>query len=138
MAPAIKRPMTIMFVSGSTDHIHMGLMTAATASAMGRPVTLFFSKSAVKAVLEGGWPALCDADGKDAGALGESQEAQGIASFEMLMEALGALSARFIACETAIAEQGDALTPFLRSPIIETGGLATLIEEGTGGDWLTF
>jgi peroxiredoxin family protein len=129
--------MTIMVIDGMAERIHMALMTGATAAAMGRPVTYFFSKSAVKALTKTGWGKMPYAK-ESAKEMDTLLNAKGIADTELLLDALAALDVSFIVCETALQEHEIDIEDLITRPKVEISGLADLIEKGTGGDWLTF
>lgn len=138
MAKANKRPMTLVLMSGEADRIHMALMMGATAAAVGRPVTFFFSKNAIRFLQVDGWAKLASASGQTGPEMDEALMAKGIADSTVLLDGLGALDARFIVCETALREHDiDAATLVIR-PTVEISGLADILEKGAGGDWLTF
>lgn len=133
-----RRPMTLMVISPFADHIHMALMTGATTAAMGRPVTYFFSKGAIKFLTEGGWAKLKTCDGMEAPAMDASMEEKGVADSTLLIDGLTALDVRFVACETALREHDIDVTTLTKRPAVEISGLADVLEKGEGGDWLTF
>ncbi len=133
-----KRPLTLMVLSADAERIHMALMTGATASAMGRPVTFFFSKGAAPFLTEGGWASLATAAGVAGPEMDKALEAKGIADSAVLMDGLAALNARFLVCETALREHDIDHAALIPRPSVEIGGLAQIIESGEGGDWLTF
>ena len=137
-APTPRRPFTLMIISNAADRVHMALMTAATAAAMGRPVTLFFSKKAAPAVKRGGFDALPAPDGGRAADMNHVQTEKGIADAHVLLDALAALDAWFLVCETALREEDIDPADLMTRPPVEVAGLATILERGAGGDWLTF
>jgi len=133
-----KRPMTLMVLSADAERIHMALMTGATASAMGRPVTFFFSKGAARFLVQDGWAQLATKAGTTAPEMDKALEDKGIADSAVLMDGLAALDARFLVCETALREHDFDPAALITRPAVEIGGLAQIIESGEGGDWLTF
>ncbi len=137
-AQATRKPMTLMVISGDPERIHMALMMGATASAMGRPVAFFFSKSATPFLTEGGWAALKTAAGATGPEMDAVLEEKGVADSGILMDGLAALDARFLVCEAALREHGIDVTSLITRPAVEIAGLAEIIEKGHGGDWLTF
>ena len=139
MAKTVKRrPMTIMVISPFADSIHMALMTGATTAAMGRPVTYFFSKSAILFLTNDGWASLKTCEGLEAPAMDTMLEEKGIADSVLLLDGLNSLDARFVACETALREHDIDVTALITRPTVEISGLADVLEKGEGGDWLTF
>ncbi|MCJ9430003.1 DsrE family protein [Kordiimonas marina] len=135
---ARRRPMTLMVISPIADRIHMALMTGATAAAMGRPVTFFFSKGAVKFLSEENRTGIIASNTMPLATMDAMLDEKGIADSALLLDGLAAMEARFIACETAIREYDIDPATLITRPAIEIGGLAPIIEEGEGGDWLTF
>jgi len=133
-----RRPMTLMVISAEADKIHMALMTGATAAAMGKPVTYFFSKSAIIFLTHEGWASLKTSDGTEAPVMDASLEEKGVADSGLLMDGLNALNVRFIACETALREHDIDHAQIVTRPAVEISGLADIIEKGENGDWLTF
>lgn len=139
MAKPIKRsPMTLMVISPFADNIHMALMIGATAAAMGRPVTYFFSKSAIRFLTNDGWARLKTCEGLEASAMDAQLEEKGIADSALLIDGLNSLDVRFVACETALREHDIDVATLITRPAVEISGLADILEKGEGGDWLTF
>lgn len=134
----VNSPMTLMVISADADRIHMALMTGATAAAMGRKVTYFFSKSAVKFLTEDGWASLKDCEGRTGPEMDVALDEKGVADSTLLMDGLNALDVRFVACETGLTEHGVDPATIITRPAVEISGLADVIEKGQGGDWLTF
>jgi len=135
---SLKRTMTLMVISGDPERIHMALMMGATASAMGRPVTFFFSKSATPFLTNDGWTALKTGAGATGPEMDAVLDEKGVADSGILMDGLAALDARFLVCEAALRERGIDVTALITRPAVEIAGLAEIIEKGQGGDWLTF
>ncbi len=138
MAKASKRPMTLVLMSGEADRIHMALMMGATAAAVGRPVTFFFSKNAIRFLQVDGWAKLASVSGQTGPEMDEALMAKGIADSTVLLDGLGALDARFIVCETALREHDIDTAVLVSRPAVEISGLVDILEKGAGGDWLTF
>jgi len=138
MAKAIKRPMTLVMMSGEADRIHMALMMGATAAAVGRPVTFFFSKNAARFLQTDGWATLESARGQTGPEMDADLIAKGVADSTVLLDGLAALDARFVACETALRENDIDVAALVTRPAVEVSGLADILEKGAGGDWLTF
>jgi peroxiredoxin family protein len=134
--------LSIVLLSGSFERVHYGLCIASTAAALERPVTLFVTSGALRALVAAdahgrpGWMDLPLADEPagseiaDAGALDARNRARGVAGFEELLQACVTLQVEFMACEMglrALGLQPDALRSDLR---LERGGLATLLARG--------
>ncbi|TNE61412.1 MAG: hypothetical protein EP335_15615 [Alphaproteobacteria bacterium] len=133
-----RRPMTLLVISPVADRIHMALMTGATAAAMGRPVTYFFSKGAVKFLTEDGRAGLVASDTRGMAAMDAALDEKGVADTGLLLDGLAAMEVRFIACESGMREHDIDPASLILRPAIEIGGLAAILEDGEGGDWLTF
>ena len=138
MAKNIRRPLTLIMISPLADTLHMALMTGATAAAIGRPVTYFFSKGAIKFLTEGGWKSLKTSDGVSGPDMDLALESKGVADSVLLLDGLNALDVRFVACETALREHDIDVATLVKRPAVEVSGLADILEKGEGGDWLTF
>jgi peroxiredoxin family protein len=115
---------------------------ASAAAALERPVTLFVTLGALRALLAAdargrpGWMGLPGADGSgapsgaDGAALDARNRARGVAGFEELLQSCTALQVEFMVCEMGLRTLGlarDALRSDLR---LEPGGLATLLAQG--------
>lgn len=138
MAKASRRPMTLVMISGDAARIHMALMMGATAAAMGRPVTYFFSKEAVQFLSKDGWSRMKTASGLAGTEMDAQLLDKGVADSAVLLDGLSALDVRFVACETALIEHDLEAIDLITRPAVEVSGLADILEKGEGGDWLTF
>ncbi len=105
--------LSIVVFSGHFDRVHYALIMAAAAAAIDKPVTLFFTMGACRALekaREGGdppWRAmpLCEGGGTG-GELDDSFRAKGIAGFEELLGSCVELGVRFMVCETGLRAMG--------------------------------
>jgi peroxiredoxin family protein len=146
-APAL----SIIALSGDYEHVHYALATASAARAVGRPVVLFFTQGALRALTRdaaghGGWETM-PADGQ---AIDEAYATRGLGNaggaardarfkdrrvgdFETLLSACVELGVRFIVCEMGLRAQGiDPAT--LRSDVpFETAGIVTLLDATPSG-----
>ncbi len=138
MPKADRRPLTLVMISAEADRIHMALMMGATAAAVGRPVTYFFSKAAIRFLRPEGWSALKTADGISGQQMDAVLIEKGVADTGVLLDGLAALDVRFVACESALREHDIDPTSLMSRPAVEVSGLADIMEKGAGGDWLTF
>lgn len=130
--------MTLVVISPMADHIHMALMMGATAAAIGRPTTFFFSKGAVRFLQQDGWASMTTNEGANGPLMDTELEEKGVADTALLIDGLSALDVRFVACETALREHDIDPATFVTRPAVEISGLADIMETGEGGDWLTF
>lgn len=134
----VQIPLTVMIITGDLERIHMALMLGATAAAVGRPVTCFFSKRAVLFLKKDGWKTMQASGGVSGTDMDAALDAKGIADTELLLEGLSSLNARFVVCETAIKEHDIDVLDLVTRPQVEISGLADILEKGAGGDWMTF
>lgn len=84
--------LSLIIQSGDYDRVHYALVMASAALAIGKPVTLFFTMSATRA-LTAGW-----ADDTSETAFA----ANGLATFEDLLAACSELDATFMVCELGL------------------------------------
>ncbi len=125
-------------MSADADRVHMALMTAASAAAMGKSVILYFAKSGAKVITTDGWSNLKSSCGKTSSEMDANLESKGVADFSILIDALAALDVSFYVCDSAIAEHEINAEDIILRPRVDVGGLTSLIQSGSGGDWLTF
>jgi peroxiredoxin family protein len=135
---AERERLSILLLSGDFERAHYALCVASAAAALERPVTLFVTLAALRALIaedaEGrpGWTGLAVAEPEtaDASALDARYRAQGVAGFEELLEACRALDVEFMACEMGMRALG--LEPgALRADLeLRPGGLATVLARG--------
>jgi peroxiredoxin family protein len=129
-ASAKDNVLALVVVSSAYERVHYALATAASAAAVDKPVFLFFTQGAVRAVAgtpeRPGWHALTVADptlgGTDAATLDRAFKSRGTAGFEELLSACGELGVELLVCSMGmrVAEIAKAnLRPDLR--IQETG-----------------
>ena len=84
--------LSLIIQSGDYDRVHYALVMASAALAVGKPVTLFFTMAATRA-LTAGW-----ADDARETAFA----ADGLATFEELLSACSELDATFMVCELGL------------------------------------
>ena len=130
----------VLLLSGAFERVHYALCVASAAAALERPVTLFVSLSALRALVaedgqgRPGWmglPASGDVAGAaDGGALDASYRARGVAGFEELLEACRGLDVEFMVCETGMRALGLAPGALRADLELQPGGLATLLARG--------
>jgi peroxiredoxin family protein len=139
---AQRERLSIVLLSGSFAQVHYALCMASAAAALERPVTLFVTLGALRALVAAdedgrpGWmgmPVANEPAGStvaDGGALDARNRARGVAGFEELLQACASLGVEFMACEMGLRTLG--LEPeALRSDLeLARGGLATLLARG--------
>ena len=132
MSKADPERLSLIIFSGRFDRVHYALAMASAAAAINRPVTLFFTGRAVRALLPGdGWQGLDAADdGASPLARDHHFSANGIGAFAELLEACGSLGVSILACEMGLRALGLALEDLRKDMAIAPGGLVTLYREG--------
>ncbi len=134
-APAREKLSLIVF-SGDHARVHYALAAAAAAAAIDRPVTLFFTMEAARALFAPGaggapgWRALAGA-GADA-----DLRARGIAGFDELLESCVELGARFMVCEMGLRALGASADALRADVPVAVGGLASFYRHAEGGAML--
>jgi len=132
------RPLNIMLLSCEPARLHMAFLTATSAAATGRLVSLFFTSDAVRLLLADAWDSLPGHAGASAQELDARHAASGTADTVMLMDAVAALNVRLLACEASLAAnsiQPENLTRWAGTQITT---VADFLADGSGGDFLTF
>lgn len=131
--------LSLLVLSGAFERVHYALVLASAAAAIGKPVTLFFTDRALRALrgadAEGapGWRSLSACEGASGGAIDDDFRARGVAGFEELLSACVELGVRFIACEMGL--RAMRLQPSaLRSDVpIEVAGVVTFLGDASAG-----
>ena len=137
--------LSIVVFSGDFDRVHYALVMASAAVATGTGVTLFLTMGACRAVLapdaDGvpSWRRLPTTDGiMDGGAMDDDFAAKGVAGFEDLLAACGALGVRFMVCEMGLRALGlerDALRGDIE---FEEGGVVTFLADASKNGAMLF
>jgi peroxiredoxin family protein len=129
--------LSIIVYSGDYGRVHYALAMASSAAAMNRPVTLFFTMGAIRALTKpakGGWGALpvTDDTGHGTGAAQDAAMAEkGLASFEELLSACVTFKVTFMVCEMGL--RAVDLTPAdLRSDVpYREGGIVSFLADAS-------
>lgn len=134
--PAAETPspdkLSIVVFSGEFDRIHYALVLAAGALASNRPVTLFFTMWAARALeAGGGWRRLKASDGRDGAGFDADLTARGAAGFEELLEACLALGASLMVCEMGLKALGLELAALRKDLAITPGGVVTFLADAS-------
>ncbi|SEH64468.1 DsrE family protein [Magnetospirillum fulvum] len=136
-------PLALVVFSGGFDRVHYALAIAAAALACNRPVTLFFTMEATRALARPGpdgrpgWAGLtAGPSGQSAFDHDEALRAKGIAGFEDLLAACVALGASVMVCEMGLRAIGLGLDALRDDVPLHPGGLVTFLTE-IGGDGAT-
>ncbi|MAH84411.1 MAG: hypothetical protein CBB68_08790 [Rhodospirillaceae bacterium TMED8] len=116
------------------DKVHYALVLAAAAAALNRPVTLFFTMQACRALLkpnpEGnlGWTLMPLSSGLGTGADCDKDFARKkIATFEELLGACSTMGVRFLVCEMGLKATSVTRESLRNDITIEEGGAVTFL-----------
>jgi len=130
--------LSVVVYDSNFDKVHYALVLASGAAAIGRPVTLFFTMLACKALMKPG------ADGKPGWAAmplsdtpgdGESRDAdyaeRKVATFEELLDACAAMGVRFLVCEMGLRAHGLEREDLRDDIPIDEGGVVTFLTDAS-------
>ena len=121
--------LSVVVFSGAFERVHYAFAMAAAAAAIDRPVTLFFTMEAIRALAKGegdapGWHGIEGAAERDA-----EFRARGIAALEELIEASAALGVRFLVCEMGLRAIDLTLADLRDDLAYEEGGIVTFLTD---------
>jgi peroxiredoxin family protein len=130
--------LSIVVFSGDYERVHYALAMASAAAAVGKPVTLFFTNDATRALLKPqpdgapGWAGLRgDADGTAPLKQEARRQQAGLAGLEELLLACVELGVVFMACEMGM-RLARVVPESLRSDIpIARGGIVTFLSDAS-------
>ncbi len=123
--------LSIVVFSGAFERVHYAFAMASAAAAIDRPVTLFFTMDAIRALTKEsdgkpGWAALPGALEADA-----NFARNGVATFEELLEACVALGVRIMVCEMGYRAMGLGLGDMRGDIKFEDGGIVTFLNDAS-------
>ena len=127
-----KGGLALIVLEGSYERVHYALAMAASAAAIGRKVTLFFTNHGLQALVatrEGlpGWHRLRgDAEGRSAQKQDQARIAAKVGGFDELLAACVELGARLMACEMGLRNARLSVEDLRPDLPIEVTGLVTL------------
>ena len=128
---AERAALAVVVHSGDFSRVHYALVLAAAAAAIDRPVRLFFTMEACRALRPperlGGWAAP-DRD----------LAAQGLATFEELLAACAELGVDVDVCELGLKAVGLAESDLRADVPISVGGAVTFLKAAGGGAQMLF
>ena len=137
--------LSMVVQSGDFDRVHYALVIAAAAAATNRPVTLFFTMGALKALEATGadgtppWRAMALSDGAGrGGALDDSFRARGVATFEELLTSCAAMGVHFLVCEMGLRAMALERSRLRADLPIEEGGVVTFLNGVTADGAVIF
>ncbi len=130
--------LSIVLFSGEFDKVHYALVLASAAAAIGRPVTLFFTMEACRALTkptaEGvpGWRAMPVSQGQETGGRMDDRFAERkVATFEELLMACPEMGVRFLVCEMGLRAMGLGRGDLREDLPIEEGGVVTFLTDAS-------
>jgi len=129
--------LSIVVFSGEFDKVHYALVMASGAAAIGRPVTLFFTMEACRAILApdadgaAAWRSTVTTTGANGGEIDDMFADKRVATFEELLEACIAMEVKFMVCEMGLRAM-DLPREALREDIpFEDGGVVTFLNDAS-------
>lgn len=136
--------LSIVVYAGFFDKVHYALVMASASAAMGRPVTLFFTMGACRAINSTGadgepaWKHMPLSEVKKGGTnaetasqLDEEFANRNVATFEELLEACVMLGVKFMVCEMGLIAVGMKDAPLRDDITIEEGGVVTFLDDAS-------
>lgn len=121
--------LSLVVFSGDFDRVHYALAMAAAAAATNRPVTLFFTMGAARALVD--WRTLPGAEADD------GLRAKGLAGFDELLDACVALGTTIMVCEMGLKALGIDPASLRADLPVTPGGIVTfLADAGKDGGML--
>ncbi len=130
--------LSIVVFSGHYDKLHYALVMASAAAAVDRPVTLFFTMLACRALRaagEDGKPAWRDLPlSEEEGTGGGKDDAYGamkVATFEELLQSCVQMGVKFMVCEMGLRAVGLEGQPLRDDIPLEQGGVVTFLADAS-------
>lgn len=128
--------LSLIVFSGDYDRVHYAFVMASAAAATNRPVTMFFTMGASKALLAPGpdstpgWAALAKAEnGKNPIERDSEHEKAGVATLEELLLASSELGMTMGVCELGMTAEGLSLNDFRTDIQVSVGGMVSFLAE---------
>ena len=136
--------LSIAVFSGDFTRVHYALVMASGALAINRPVTVFFTMEASRALLAGddidqGWHGLAPpAPFETALACDTDLQSKGVGGFEELLEAGKDLGARVVVCEMGLRALGLDGQKLREDLSVEIAGVVTFLNDASGTGAVVF
>lgn len=122
--------LSLVVFSGDFDRVHYALAMAAAAAATNRPVTLFFTMGAARALVD--WRTLPGAVADD------DLRAKGLAGFDELLDACVALGATIMVCEMGLKALGIDPASLRTDLPVTPGGIVTFLADASKDGGMLF
>lgn len=130
--------LSVIVFSGTFEKVHYALVLAASAAAIGRPATLFFTMEACRALLKPGedgvaaWRHLSLNSGEGTGgAVDDGYAARGVATFEELLMACVEMGVQFMVCEMGLRAMGLERAALRDDVPLQDGGVVTFLNDAS-------
>ena len=130
--------LSIIVFAGAYDKVHYALVMAAAAAAIGRPVTLFFTMGACRALKspdangEAAWRSMPMSEGGgNGGDKDDSYAEMGVATFEELLDSCVQFGVTFMVCEMGLRAMGLEGEPLRDDVPLRKGGVVTFLNDAS-------
>ena len=134
--------LSIVVYAGFYDKVHYALVMASSAAAIDRPVTLFFTMGACRALKKPGpdgesaWRSMPLSEGESRGCAngGEQDDAYAktnVATFEELVEACAAFDVKMMVCEMGLRAVGIEVRELRRDLEFAEGGVVSFLNDAS-------
>lgn len=139
MAADARGRLSLVVLAGDYDRVHYALSMASCAAAVDRPVTLFFTMGALRALKRDaggvpGWAQLGPASNGRVPAQRDNDHAEaGLATFEELLAACVELGVAIMVCEMGLRAEGLTAADLRDDVTVTEGGLVTFLAGAEGG-----
>lgn len=130
--PVAPDKLSIVVFSGQFERVHYALVMAGAAIASNKPVTLFFTMGAARALQKDqGWRKLPSEEAASASAMDELFKQRGIGAFEELLDACIALGVVFQVCEMGLKALGIDNADLRPDVPVALGGVVTFLADAS-------
>lgn len=137
--------LSIIVFSGSFEKVHYALVLAASAAAIGRPATVFFTMEGCRALLKPGeagvaaWRRLpLDGGDGEGSAVDDGYAARGVATFEELLMACVEMGVQFMVCEMGLRAMDLERTALRDDVPLQEGGVVTFLNDASQNGAMLF
>jgi peroxiredoxin family protein len=118
--------LSLVLYSGDPGKIHYAFVMASAAAAVGRPVTLFFTMEAIRALAKPGTAGAPDWQSLDRGFA-----ANNVATFAEMLDASIEMGVRFLVCDLGLRAIGLERNQLRSDVPVETGGVVTFLGDAS-------